>query len=1155
MRIEIRRLLINEKTLGVLVLLVGLISVMSNTVQAQNSENDRRFAVHAKTFTELQNKFYKTEILKKISVDVHEMPLEQAIRVIATQTSLKLSYRGDIMVDKMISLKRGSISISDALDIILENTGLDYKFSQDGYLLITKIADDMIDEAMFQGIVRGRVVDAQTGETLPGVNIIVKGTSTGTTTDMDGVYELILTTESSTLIFSYVGYESFEVQVDSRERIDVELEPRAIMGDDLIVVGYGTMQRQDLTGSVSQISSDELIRVPVGNTAELLTGRVPGLTTVSRTGLPGESGTQFQIRGFGAPLVLVDGMERSLDFIDPNDIESISVLKDASAAIYGARAGNGVILVTTKRGESGRPSFNMRSNISFQQPTQLINTVNAAQWAEMFREGDINSETNTRFSQNDIERYRSGEPGFESYNWRDATFKSWAPMQDYNISVSGGDEDYTYFISTGHMNQDSAFRSGDYTFQRYGVRASFDANIAENMTFSLNLSTRAESRKRAAYEFPELFNDLGRAQPIWNPNLPDGRPAYSGFGSSSPLAASTADYSGTVTQDSEHVDGMLAFEYRTPWLDGLKLEARLSYNYTSDRTKNHVKELEIYSYEPETDEYQLRGTAGSNSLRNIDQRNYSLNPRIMANYQGIIRDHNFSALLLAEWIDEQNSSFNAFRRDLISQEIPFLFAGGIDGINNMESFSEAGRASYVGRFQYGYQSRYRIEATMRTDASYKFPKETRWGYFPSVSASWSLNNESFFNIKAVDELRFRLSYSHSGDDSGVAAYRYLSGFFIRTGQNYIADQKVWNLISEDVLSNPDITWLDMTIYNAGVNLSLYDGLFSTEFNIFQRRTDNIFGTRQEIFPSTFGASLPQLNINETRDRGFDLLVGHENIMGDFGYSISANVTYSREKYIRWSESAFEDEDESRLFQNQGNYTNRWIGYKSAGIFMTQEEIDNHNVDQDGAGNSTLRPGDIRYLDLNGDGELTWRDQTEIGRGRFPDLSFGINIDVNFRNFDLSALFQGASMFNLNVAGRARGAFTNEATPHVYHYEYRWQPDPNNPTANINPNARLPRVELFGVGTNENNNRLSDFWLVDATYLRLKNLSLSYTVPLTITSPIGINNLRFTASGSNLLTWTRMGIFDDSFDPEMSGNTNFGDYPNVRVISFGANLNF
>ncbi|MCC5906225.1 MAG: TonB-dependent receptor [Balneolaceae bacterium] len=1083
--------------------------------------------------------------------------LEEALSILEKKFGVLFLYRSQLLEQKMIPdvevIYQGR-ELSDILQSLLNGSDLTYsQISHRTIGIAPNDAEEILD--VYQETVTGTVVDAETGESLPGVNIIVKGTSTGTITDVNGLYELTLPTESDTLIFSYIGYEALEVPVDSRERIDVELESRAIMGEDLIVVGYGTMQREDLTGSVSQISSVEMTRASVGNTAELLSGRVPGLTTVSRTGLPGESGTQFQIRGFGNPLVLVDGMERSLDFIDPNDIESISVLKDASAAIYGARAGNGVILVTTKRGETGRPSFNMRSNLSFQQPTQLINTVNAAQWVEMYREGDINSGTDPRFSQEDIERYRSGEPGFESYNWWDTTFKPWAPMQDYNLSVSGGNEDYTYFISTGHMNQDSAFRSGDYTFQRYGVRASFDANVAENMTFSLNLSTRAERRKRAAESLNEVFNALNRAQPIWNPNIPDGRPAYSGFGNQSPRAASTADYSGTLTQDSEYVDGILAFEYRVPWLTGLELEARLSYNYTSDRIKNHLREFEVYSYDPEQDEYQLRGARGGNSLTNTDHRNHSLNPRIMANYQGIIRDHNFSALLLAEWIDEQNSSFNAFRRDLISPEIPFLFAGGVDGIDNMESFSEAGRASYVGRFQYGYQSRYRIEATMRADASYKFPEDTRWGYFPSISASWSLNNEPFFNIDAVDELRFRFSYSQSGDDSGVAAYRYLSGFFIRTAQNYIANQRVWTLISEDVLPNPDITWLDMTIYNAGVNLSLYDGLFSTEFNLFQRTTDNIFGTSQETFPSTFGASLPQLNINETRDRGFDLLVGHENIIGDFGYSISANVTYSREKYIRWSESDFEDEDEARLFQNQGNYTNRWIGYKSDGIFMTQEEIDNHDVDQDGAGNATLRPGDIRYLDLNGDGELTWRDQTEIGRGMFPDLSFGINIDVNYRNFDLSALFQGASMFNFNIGGRARGAFDNDGTPHVYQYKYRWQPDPNNPSVNVNPDARLPRVELFGVGTNENNNRQSDFWLVDATYLRLKNLSLSYTVPTTITNPVGISNLRLIASGSNLLTWTRMGVFEDSFDPEIPGNTNTGNYPNVRVISFGVNLNF
>lgn len=997
--------------------------------------------------------------------------------------------------------------------------------------------------------VAGTVRDASDNETLPGVNIVLKGTTTGTSTDLDGNFEIMVPSPADTLVFSFVGYVTIEVPINNREIIDIALQPRVVTGDEVIVIGYGSVARRDLTGSVSQVSSRDLTQVSVASATDLLPGRVPGLMARSTTGLPGSGGANLRIRGYNNPLILVDGVEMPFNRIDPDDIESISVLKDASAAIYGARAGNGVILVTTKRGTRGTPRINIRTNISFEQPTQLVTPVNAAQYLTMFREGEINSGLNPTVSLEEIERYRSGE--LPSYDWYDAVFRPWAPQRQVSGSVSGGTDDITYFLSAGFLDQESAFRSGDYNFSRYNVRANIDANINNNLSVFMNLSGRIENVDRTSESMDEIFGSLMRAQPFYNPVNPDGSPAYAGFGNNSPVAESMSDVRGLSETVNERIEGAIGTTLQIPGIVGLEAEARLNFRFINNEAWSNNKSFEVFEYDAENDEYIFRGGRGINRVNRSDFRDRWLNPSIALRYDGIFGDHRVAALALAEYIDQYRRGFDASRLDPLSPDLPFLFAGDIEGIDNFDFWNESARVSYVGRVRYGYQNRYRIESTIRADATHKFAPGSRWGIFPSVSGSWSIHNERFFNIGFISQLRLRVSYSQTGDDTGVAAYRYLSDYIIRNNI-FMFDDQVVRRIAEQGLPNPNVTWLDMTSYNVGLNMGILDNIVTAEVNLFRRFTDNIFGTALDEFPSTFGANLPPLNINAREDRGYEIEVTHQNNIGRFQYAISANLSHSREQYVRWAEPAFDDPDEARLFQREGNYVNRWIGYRSDGIFMTQEEIDNHPVDQDGFGNATLRPGDIRYIDLNGDGVIDFRDQTDIGRGPFPDMSYGFTIDLNYRGFGLNALFQGASRFNLNVVGRARGAFDNDGTPHLYQYRYRWQPDPDNPNVNINPNARLPAIENPGLGANANNSLTSDFWLQDGTYLRLKNLNISYTLPTRHVQRLGARSLRLYVSGSNLLTWDRLGIYSGSFDPE-APQTGRGVYPNVRTFTFGFNL--
>ncbi len=996
--------------------------------------------------------------------------------------------------------------------------------------------------------VTGLVTDATDGEPLPGVNIQIKGTMLGTNTDLDGRFELNVPNITDVLIFSYLGYNTQEIAFDGRAELIVRLESRALLGDEVIVVGYGTVSRKDLTGSVSQVSSRELTQVSVANATELINGRVAGLMAKTTSGLPGSGGATLRIRGYDNPLVLVDGVEMSFDRVDPNDIESISVLKDASAAIYGARAGNGVILVTTKRGNRGNPRINFRSNMSFEQPTQLITQVNAAQYMEMIREGELNGGINPSVTPEEIEAYRRGDPGFESYDWYNAVFRPWAPTRAFSGSVSGGSDDVVYFLSAGNMRQESAFRSGDYNFERYNIRANVDSKVREYLSVYLNVSARIENVDRTSESMEEIFGGLMRSQPIFNPNLPDGRPAYAGFGNVSPKAISYSDVRGLTETSNERVEGAIGAKWKLPFVSGFEAEARMNYRYTANLQWANNKSYEVFEYDEATDSYIMRGGRGVNSVTRGEYRDRWINPLISLRYVGVFGDHNVSGLALAEYIDESRRGFNASRLNPISPDVPFLFAGSIDGIDNGDSWTEGARVSYVGRLQYGYQDRYRIESTVRADATHKFAPGSRWGVFPSISGAWSVHNEKFFNVSFIDELRLRVSYSQTGDDTGVAAYRYLSDYIIRDGI-FLFDDLIYQRIGEQGLPNPNVTWLEMTSINYGVNVGFFDGKLSTEFNLFQRKTDNIFGTALNVYPSTFGAVLPPLNINAREDRGYEIEMTYNSTVGKLRYLVSANMSHSREKYVRWAEPSYDDPDEARLFKLQGNYVNRFIGYKSNGMFMTQTAIDNHEIDQDGQGNVTLRPGDIRYRDLNGDGAIDFRDQTDIGRGAFPDMSYGFTVDLSYGGFNINALFQGASKFNLNMVGRARGPFDNDGIPHVYQYKYRWTPDPNNPDVNINKNAKLPAIEIPGIGTNVNNNLTSDFWLRDGTYLRLKSLNFSYTLPNQMVKRAGLSNLRVYVAGSNLVTWDRLGIFSGSFDPEIP-TTSAGGYPNVRTVTFG-----
>jgi TonB-linked SusC/RagA family outer membrane protein len=1005
--------------------------------------------------------------------------------------------------------------------------------------------------------INGTVTDGDGGEPLPGVNVLAKGTTMGTVTDIEGKYQLTVSDDVEALVFSSIGYETREVAINGQEVINLELMPDVQALSEVVVVGYGIQQKKSLTGSVNSVDAEELKEVTVPNATQLLQGRVPGVITKQSSGLPGQDNANISIRGFGNPLILVDGMERSLSNVDPNDIESISVLKDASAAIYGARSGNGVILVTTKRGNQGKPQFTYDGTYSVQQFTKKPQVItDAGIYTQFWNEAESNIGVPTTYSEEDIENYQAGIPGYESYDWYDFAIKEWTPMNKHNLSVNGGGENITYYAGMGYTDQQSVVSSNDFYYKRFNVRSNVNAKITENISARLDLDYAYEFQRTIPQDGGSEINQLMRAiyksQPMTPTTFPDTSliPTSNFNGTHNRLYGTIyKDIRGSNDLNRNILTGNFELDYQAPMVKGLSANFRFIYRSNELRDNQFDKSYDLHQRDPDTGEYTRIGTFGANNknLLNIRDREFTrIKPILQVRYNRESKRHSFDALFITQFIGERTNQITAQTENLLTDELPYLSFGD-PVFNRVGQFvTENGRASVAGRVKYGFLDKYLVEGTFRYDASSLFPSENRWGFFPSISAGWVLSEEGFMQNSTdfINFLKLRASFSQTGYDQNAIPYDYFSGYNVLTNPPYLIGSTQFRRLRAGSLPNTDMTWEDMTIYNIGLDATLWEGLLSVQMDAFYRRRSNVLAIPQRAFPSTFGANLPLDNLNESDNRGIELMLTHDRDVGDFSYSISGNATYARAKWINFEEENYETEAEQRVFQNSGRWVNRSVGYVTDGIFRTQEEIDSHPIDQDQNENSTIIPGDIKYVDIDGDGIITFEDQQDIGYGTGdPEFNFGLNFLGRFKNLSLSILFQGGSMFAGNVSGLARIPFDNASTPFELHWENSFDPERN-------PDGTLP---LVSVGIRENNDRFSDFWHRNITYIRIENVRLTYTLPNSVLGGLGINRFQAYLSGNNLYDFSNLGIYARSFDPE-APLSQFG-YPPNRTITLGLNVQF
>ena len=1084
-----------------------------------------------------------------LEVNVRNASIKEVLNQIEAKTEFIFVYEaGNIKrLDNVFSFNYNSESLGNILRKVSKDTGLSFKRVNNTISLsILESKHPVVEEKVIEEItqikVSGVVTSKEDGEPLPGVSIIIKGTTTGSTTDLDGNYSLNATS-GDILQFSYIGFLTQEVEINNQSQINVTLEADLEELEEVVVIGYGEQKKETLTGSVVSTSGEVLQRSPVPNISNSLQGRLPGVIATNQTGEPGRDDAQILIRGrstFGntQPLLVVDGVIRPTDGlgrIDPQNIESITVLKDASAAIYGARAANGVILIKTKRGViSDKPQFNFSFNQGFSQPTRILDVLDAATYAEVRNEAELrNGATTALYTDEDIQKYRDGSSPLTHPNtdWVDETLKSWSLQNKMNLSVNGGSKNVQYFIAIGAQNQDGHFKNNPTNYKQFNLRSNIDANITDNFKVSLNLAGRLEKRNYPSTGTWVNFVNILSAEPTLHARYPNGLIAPGRF-TENPLLR---DQVGYLRQESIPIQTSLFLDYKVPFVKGLSFVGSYSFDFTNGFDKKFEKPYFYWQYDPATEEYNYlqSNVISSPTVTDAFSRMFVNTYNIRANYKRDFGKHNINLMLGAERAQTKGNSASAFRKNFPTTSLPDINFGSSDPADQSTSGSSylTRRDNYFGRATYNFSEKYLAEFLFRYDGSPVFPEDNRYGFFPGVSVGWVASEEPFLqSATAIDFLKIRASYGQLGNDNIEESYAYLSAYSIGTAYNFGGTDVLG--LYPGVLPNPTYTWEVLRTTNVGFEASLWNDLLGIELDVFKQNRTNILAQRQLSISSTYGfPGLPPENIGEVENHGFELVLTHFNRINKLNYKIRGNVSFARNKYVFFDEvPAGED------YQNQtGNPIGAVLIWPTDGIYSTQEEIDaTPHLDN-------AKPGDLKYVDKNGDGLINSNDQYRTNLSNTPEVVFGMDMNFNYKNFDLSLFFQGQARALYFPGITSLGGASNSA---VIRAQDRWTVD--------NIDGTMP-------ASGGNFAQFSEFNLYSASFVRLKNVEIGYTLPNVVAQKLKLSNLRVYLNAFNVFTLSEIDFMDpegraDGSDPN-SSRTDANYYPQLRVFNAGVNVSF
>jgi len=1038
--------------------------------------------------------------------------------------------------------------------------------------------------------VTGKVTDEK-GEGVGNVSVTVQGTNRGTLTNADGTFS-VNAKPGETLVFSIVGYKRSTAVVGTESNIAVSLSADASALADVVVVGYGTQKKVTVAGAVAQVKGSELQKAPVFNLSNSLVGRLPGITAVNSSGEPGYDGSSLKIRGTNAfgntsPLVVIDGVpERAggLERLNPADIESVSVLKDASAAIYGQRAANGVILITTKRGKSGKPTLTYDFNQGWSQATRIPKMMNVNQYGEVRNElavfegapsgqwgaalnalnstgsytldGTTNTISSpTGFFPEDMAKYKDGSDiwGHPNTDWFGDVIKTWSPQQRHNVQVAGGSDNVKYMASLGYLNQDGIYKNSATGYKQYDLRINLDAKINKYVSVSLGLTGREEYRFFPTSSAGSVFRMLMRGKPnepaIWPNGLP-GRDIENG---ENPVVITT-NQTGYDKDKRDYIQTNGKIEILIPGVEGLKITGTAALDKLNFNGKRWATPWYLYSWDKVTYEAdgktpklnkELRSTFTDPRLNLSSRNTLNITLTSMANYDKKFGDHsiNLMAGVQRETVNEQ--FFGAYRRYFISTAVDQLFAGGNEEKDNSGGEFNRARLSYFGRAGYNFQEKYIAEFVWRYDGSYTFPKDSRFGFFPGIMAAWRVSEEKFFsdNVRFIDNLKLRGSWGQVGAEpyinGGLAEFQYLGTYGF---SSYITNGSVTPGLYETILPNPNFTWEVQTSVNLGLEAAVLNNRLSFEFDVFTNKRDKALFRQNGTIPGSAidPNLLPPVNYAKLENKGWEFKVNYADQAGKLRYNVGLNGGYAKNKIVKWDEITDNvPEYQWAVGKPFGSNGASYLVYQYDGVFATQKDIDDNTVDYSDVGGASLRPGDMKFKDVNGDGKINNDDKVRLDKTRDPVFTYGMNINLEYKNFDVSLLFQGASGGLLFVSTESGdiGNYLEDA------YTHRWTV--------ANPSSVYPRIAsrdntYYTGGAGGSNS----YRLRNTNYLRFKNFEVGYTIPSNILKRGGISALRLYANGINLITWDKLKVFD----PEATNGAG-SYYPQTRVINIGAKVTF
>lgn len=1020
--------------------------------------------------------------------------------------------------------------------------------------------------------IQGRVTDAQTGEALAGVSVTANtaaGREEATSTDESGAYQIRVSGEATTLVFQYVGKTTLTAQIGGRTSIAVQLEDDAGELEEVIVTGYATTTKATLTGAVSSINGGEMVRTKNENAINMLTGKLPGVRIQQKSSAPGDYDARIDIRGMGDPLFVVDGIPRDKEYfsrMSGDEIESVSVLKDGTAAIYGLRAANGVILVTTKSGTDmdGKVDITFSTSTALQQFLNVPETTNAIDYFTLKNEKDWQDfngnylvRRNPLVTEEQFKPYLDGT--LTSYNWMDKVFRKTTPQSQHNLSVNGGSDKLRYFFNLGYSTQEGSYRSGDYHSDRWNMRSNIDAQITKRLKARVSLggimlnTTKPNGVDWTAYKLTWLARPDAPFYANDNPEYPNGNDQVLADGVNM-MVQTDADYVGYNLNKDRRFNGTLQLEYQIPGVDGLSAKGSYDYAVSLPDYHNYRRTYNTFLYNPDSDTYSAIQRASPAGVTRGVNINNNTNMQLGLFYNKSFGQHNFNNFLLYEETFSNWDSFSAFRELYVDSE--YLFAGSTANQQALGGgVGDRSSKSMVGQLDYNYASKYMFAFKFRYDGSSRFPEGKRFGFFPSLSGAWRISEEQFAkdNFAFLSNLKLRASYGEMGDDNAADNYPPALGYNLDPNQiGWIYDGALMGGVSAQAIPNPNLTWYHIKSYDVGLEVGILQNKLNATFDIFRRDRSGLLATSTAVIPGTVGAALPQENLNGDQNFGYEVSLDYRNRFSELSYYATGQISATKSKRTDWLETPASNSYDYWRNRTAGRYNDIWWGNESGGMFTNYQDIRNFPIPQ---GQGAV-PGDWYLTDWNEDGVIDDRDDHPIAAIGLPVFTYGLSVGAAWRGIDLALDFQGAHNVFVRYDELLVEALPFGGQNTLAFFTDRWHPvDPNADYFDANTEW----VPGYFPITGHDGRRQGTNAVQDASYVRLKTTELGYTLPERWVSKVGVKNLRIYFSGYNLLTFTGLKYMDPERPgrqmSDAEGPVDLYNYPNNKTYTLGASVKF